>query len=195
MKILLYDWSKFSTYINNWDIKQTFRALNIDYNTFMFDFNEQDEDELLSYFSELDISQYDFCFSINYFPGISTVCMKYNMKYISGGYDCPFNIENIEETLGNPCNYVFCFDRVQAQGYINQGFETVYHLPLGVNVDLYKKLNKHSEYMQKYQGDISCIGSLYEGQYSSIAEICDEYHRGYMEAIINSQQQIYGGYS
>lgn len=61
-------------------------------------------------------------------------------------------MRDIEKTLGNPCNYVFCFDRIQAQAYRNQGFDTVYHLPLGINA------------------------------------------KGYMDAVINSQLQLYGAY-
>ncbi|MDD6155434.1 MAG: DUF3880 domain-containing protein [Lachnospiraceae bacterium] len=194
MRILLYDWNENSTYINRWDIKQTFCSLHIDFDTFLFDFEKQEQEELVRLFSSFQISKYDFCFSINYFPGVSEACMENNIKYISWGYDCPFNVKNIERTLGNPCNYVFCFDRVQAEGYIRQGFDTVFYMPLGVNVDRYEKIMISSEYLAKYGGDISFIGSLYEGQYSAIAEVCDDYHRGYLEAIINSQQQLYGGY-
>ncbi|MFR8652259.1 DUF3880 domain-containing protein [Megamonas funiformis] len=84
---------------------------------------------------------------------------------MSWGYDCPFNVRDIEKTLGNPCNYVFCFDRIQAQAYRNQGFDTVYHLPLGINAKRYENIRLSSEQRSKYGSQVSFIGSLYEGQY------------------------------
>ena len=194
MRALIYDWNENSTYINKTDIKQCFRALGIDYDGFLFDFTKKDIDDLLIYFQSINAGKYDFCFSINYFPEVSQACMEYNLKYISWGYDCPFNVKDIENTLGNSCNYVFCFDRNQAMGYANLGFDTVYHLPLGVNVERYKDIKPSAVQLETYQGDISFIGSLYEGDYSGIREICDEYHRGYLEAVINSQLQLYGAY-
>ena len=74
-------------------------------------------------------------------------------------------MRDIEKTLGNPCNYVFCFDRIQAQAYRNQGFDTVYHLPLGINAKRYENIRLSSEQRSKYGSQVSFIGSLYEGQY------------------------------
>ena len=117
MKILLYDWKPKSTYITKQDIHDTFRQLGIGFDTFLFDFEKQDIVECETLFEDISTTSYDFCFSINYFPEISELCKIKGLKYISWGYDCPFNVRNIEKTLGNPCNYVFCFDRVQAQTY------------------------------------------------------------------------------
>lgn len=122
------------------------------------------------------------------------MCNAKGLKYISWGYDCPFNVRNIEKTLGNPCNYVFCFDRVQAQTYQSMGFDTVYHLPLGINTLRYQKVNPSSEQKKKYAAQISFIGSLYEGQYPALTEISTKYAKGYMDAVINCQQQLYGAY-
>lgn len=194
LRALIYDWTEKSTYVNKADIKESFRNLGIDYDAFLFDFKEKNVDELLLYFKKINAKKYDFCFSINYFPEISVACMKWNLKYISWGYDCPFNVKNIEDTLDNSCNYVFCFDRNQVIGYANKGFDNIFHLPLGVNVNRYKKINVSNKQLELYKGDISFIGSLYEGDYSGIKELCDEYHKGYLEAIINSQLQLYGAY-
>lgn len=194
MKILLYDWKSKSTYITKQDIHDTFRQLGISFDTFLFDFEKQDIAECETFLEDISTTSYDFCFSINYFPEISELCMAKGIKYISWGYDCPFNVRNIEKTLGNPCNYVFCFDRVQAQSYQSMGFDTVYHLPLGINALRYQKVNPSSEQRKKYAAQISFIGSLYEGQYPALTEISTEYAKGYMDAVINSQQQLYGAY-
>lgn len=103
-------------------------------------------------------------------------------------------MRDIEKTLGNPCNYVFCFDRIQAQAYRNQGFDTVYHLPLGINAKRYENIRLSSEQRSKYGSQVSFIGSLYEGQYPAITEISTDYAKGYMDAVINSQLQLYGAY-
>ena len=194
MKALIYDWSEESSYLTRIDIIDSFRDLGIEFDTFVFDFQEKGIDELLFCFKQMDISEYAFCFSVNYFPEISEACMRYNLKYISWGYDCPFNVKNIEDTLGNSCNYVFCFDRNQAVGYVKKGFDTVYHLPLGIRVSRYKQYKPLKTQLESFRGDISFVGSLYEGQFPAIREICDDFHKGYLDAIVNAQLQLYGAY-
>ncbi len=194
MRVLLYDWNQNTSYYYKLDIRDTFDALNIKYDAFEFDFEKDDLDVLYGFFDKITKETYDFCFSINYFPEISNNCHRINLKYVSWGYDCPLNVVDIEKTLGNACNYVFCFDRVQCQGYRNKGFDTVYHLPLGVNVKRYKNINYAGKDKNKYKADISFVGSLYEGQYNPVAEICDSYTKGYLEGVISSQQQLYGAY-
>lgn len=194
MKVLLYDWSESKSHIYKRDIWDTFNRMGIKYDSFLFDFEKQDMSEFERFFAEITPRDYDFCFSINYFPEISTMCNHYGLKYISWGYDCPFNVRNIEDTLGNSCNYVFCFDRIQAESYQRQGFDTVYHLPLGVNVSRYKNLHPADAMIKKYATQISFIGSLYQGQYPALMEICNQYTKGYLDAVINAQQQLYGAY-
>ncbi len=194
MKALIYDWSEKTSYLNKSDIKESFQKLAVDYDAFLFDLQTGAEEELKNYFKEIQAGSYDFCFSVNYFPELSNACMAYHLKYISWGYDCPFNVVDIEDTLGNPCNYVFCFDRIQAEGYIKKGFDTVFYLPLGINAERYKRMDFDQTKIKKYAGDISFIGSLYEGDYPGIAEICSEHDQGYFEAVINAQQILYGAY-
>lgn len=194
MKALLYEWSESSGCLYRTDIRAAFRDCGINFDGFYFDFGRQSPDEWESFFAQIQTDTYDFCFSINYFPELSNMCMKYHLKYIAWGYDCPFNVIDIEKTLGNPCNYVFCFDRIQAERYVKMGFDTVYHLPLGINAKRYQNISASAKQKAQYQGDISFVGSLYEGYYSAIAEVCGEYHRGYLEGVINAQQLLYGAY-
>ena len=70
MKILLYDWSQKSTYINKQDIHDTLKRLGIGFDTFLFDFEKQDISELEKFFKEISTDAYDCCFSINYFPDV-----------------------------------------------------------------------------------------------------------------------------
>ena len=103
-------------------------------------------------------------------------------------------MRNIERTLGNPCNYVYCFDRIQAETYQKMGYDTVYHMPLAINAARYKKVIPSAAQRKKYAAQISFIGSLYESQYPAIAEISTDYAKGYMDAVINAQQLLYGAY-
>ena len=74
------------------------------------------------------------------------------------------------------------------------GFDTVYHMPLAINADRYKKVIPSAAQRKKYAAQISFIGSLYESQYPAIAEISTDYAKGYMDAVINAQQLLYGAY-
>lgn len=194
MKILLYDWKPTSTYITKQDIRDTLKQLGVSFDTFTFDFDKQDISERQALFEDVSPSVYDMCFSINYFPEISELCNARGLKYVSWGYDCPFNVRGIEKTLGNPCNYVFCFDRIQAETYQKMGFETVYHMPLAVNASRYRKIIPSAAQRKKYAAQVSFIGSLYESQYPAITEISTKYAKGYMDAVINAQQLLYGAY-
>ena len=107
MKILLYDWKPTSTYITRQDIHYTLKQLGVSFDTFTFDFDKQDISECRALFEDVSPSVYDMCFSISYFPEISELCNARGLKYVSWGYDCPFNVRGIEKTLGNPCNCVF----------------------------------------------------------------------------------------
>lgn len=194
MKILLYDWCQTSTYINQQDIHDTLKQLGISFDSFLYDYRKHDISELEAVFDKISADTYDCCFSINYFPEISDMCNAKGLKYISWGYDCPFDIRNIEKTLGNLCNRVYCFDRIQAETYRKMGFDTVYHMPLAVNAGRYKKVIPSAAQRKRYAAQISFVGSLYESPYPTIAEFSTDYKKGYMDAVINIQQQLYGAY-
>ena len=51
----------------------------------------------------------DFVFSFNFYPLLSLVCNREQVKYVSWVYDCP-HISLYSYTLIHPCNYVFVFD-------------------------------------------------------------------------------------
>lgn len=184
MRLLVYEWTNESGNILQEDIRNVLNDMGISYDAFRCDFSKEK--------IEIDFVQYDACFSINYFPKLSELCKDNNLKYLSWGYDCPFNVRDIENTLGNSCNYVFCFDRNQAMGYQEAGFTQVYHLPLGVNAKRYRRMCDRSN--NEYINDIAFVGSLYDNLYQDIMNISEEYVRGYLEGVIESQLLIYGGY-
>lgn len=192
MKLLIYQWNSYLQY----DICEICKEKELFFKLFDWEFQNKNYDEaFLDWFVEtIDKSEYDAVLSVNYYPVISQACMKKNMKYIAWCYDNPLNVERIEETLNNPVNYVFLFDKIQFWNYAQKGFETVYHLPLGVNRSrlLNYKVSK-SDY-QKYNAEVSFVGNLYESRVHELLAPMNEYTKGYLKSLMHLQSQIYGYY-
>ncbi|HKL80786.1 MAG TPA: glycosyltransferase, partial [Mobilitalea sp.] len=71
--------------------------------------------------------------------------------------------------------------------------ETVYYLPLAVNVDRLDRLIDSNEDREKYSTEVSFVGNLYDkrNHYDEIPKL-PEYLRGYFDGIMKSQMKIYG---
>lgn len=192
MRLLFYEWNSYLQY----DIKSIFREKNLSFSCFAWEFRNKNEDEAFEqWFAEnVDTSQYDAILSVNYWPMLSKVAQQRAISYIAWCYDNPLNVTNIENTLGNPMNHVFFFDRIQAKKYQDAGFNTVHYLPLGVNAARMKKIIPGAKEWKQYRADVSLVGSLYESRLGEIRQILDEYSKGYIEAALASQQNLYGCY-
>lgn len=192
MKLLIYEWNSYLQH----DLIDICKKSGIEIDVFSWKFVDKNRDEKFGdWFSEnISLDKYDALLSINYFPLLSEVSKKQNKIYIAWCYDNPLNVIEIEKTLGNANNYVVFFDRVQAMQYQNQGFDTVHYAPLGVNVDRLSKLKVSPQEQGKYSCDVSFVGSLYESKINEILAVTDEYAKGYIQALMNVQQKIYGYY-
>lgn len=192
MKLLIYSWSSYLQH----DIYMICKESGITYDTFAWEFQDKNvDDQFENWFANnVTSSQYDGIFSVNYWPLLSKVAQKNNIKYVAWCYDNPLNVYSIEKTLGNPVNYVFLFDRIQYEKYKEQGFDTVYHMPLGVNVTRYKNLRVPNELHKKYAAEVSFVGNLYASRIGDILAPMEEYTKGYLDALMEAQSQIYGYY-
>lgn len=192
MKILLYEWSSYLQY----DIKEICKEKNIQWESFVWKFDDKNEDEAFEQWfqANVDASWFDALLSVNYWPMLSKAAKTKNMKYIAWCYNNPLNVVRPEETLGNENNYVFFFDRVQAEGYLRKGFETVYHLPLGVNASRLRGLRVSGKEREKYGSDVALVGSLYESRMQDLRALMDEHTKGYLDAAMTAQQNLYGCY-
>lgn len=192
MRILLYEWSSYLQY----DVKWICREQGIEFDTFSWHFADKNEDEKFEEWFQrsVDTKKYDALLSINYWPLLSKVAQKNSIRYLAWCYDNPLNVIRPEDTLGNPVNSVFFFDRVQAEQYRQAGFDTVHYLPLGVNSTRLQKVNLSSADRKKYAADISLVGSLYESRMQDLRAIMDERTRGYLDGIMAAQQNLYGCY-
>lgn len=192
MKLLIYQWS---AYLEQ-DVFSMVQEKGISYSAFSWKFTDKNEDEkFVSWFrEEIQINDYDALLSINYWPLLSQVCQEQGLKYIAWCYDNPLNVVRIEETLGNPVNHVFLFDRIQYKKYKTAGFDTVYHLPLGVNRSRMKALTVSSDERSKYTAEVALVGKLYESQFPEIMAPLSDYTKGFIEALIKVQLNIRGSY-
>lgn len=192
MRILLYDWNSYLQY----DIKWICMEKGILMETFAWEFANKNEDEAFEqwFCQNVDVSRFDVLFSVNYWPMLSKVAQKQGLKYAAWCYDNPLNVMHLEETLANPVNYVFFFDRIQTEQYIRAGFDTVYYLPLGVNSSRLGRLEISGEDHRKYHADVTFVGSLYESRLREFYQLMDDYTRGYLEAALVAQHNLYGYY-
>ena len=192
MKILLYEWSSYLQY----DVKCICRDKKIETESFSWKFTDKNKDEAFEQWfrKNVDSRRFDALLSINYWPMLSQMAQEQGLKYIAWCYDNPLNVVRVEETLGNPVNYVFFFDRIQAERYRSAGFDTVYYLPLGVNASRLGSLQITPADRQAYSAEISFVGSLYESHFWDLYRLMDEYTRGYLDAVIAAQQNLYGYY-
>lgn len=192
MKILLYEWSSYLQY----DLKEICKEKNIQWESFDWKFNNKNEDEAFEQWFQQNVDgrQFDALLSINYWPMLSKAAKAKGMKYIAWCYDNPLNVVSPEETLGNENNYVFFFDRIQAENYIRKGFDTVYYLPLGVNASRLRGLRISEKDCKKYCSDVALVGSLYESRMQDLRALMDDHTRGYLDAAMTAQQNLYGCY-
>lgn len=134
-------------------------------------------------------------FSLNYYPIISECCQKQQIKYLSMVYDCP-HIALFHYSIINPCNYVFIFDYSMYQKLKQEQIDTVYYMPLAVNVERLERLFAVGGYQRTY--NISFVGSLYNEEHNLYDRLCsrlngkDEFLKGYLDAIVEAQSRIDG---
>ena len=188
MKLLIYEWSAFLER----DLFEICRDEGLAYESFSWKFKDKNTDEGFEYWFHQTVGCDGFSalFSINYWPLLSKVCQSRGLKYIAWCYDNPLNVERVEETLANSVNYVFLFDRVQYQRYKNAGFDTVFHLPLGVNRKRMERMTISVSETAKYSADVALVGKLYESQLSEIMAPLNAYTRGFLDALIRIQTDI-----
>lgn len=194
MKILIFEWATGTfTYT---DIVESFRENGVDYKTVSYAFSDKNNDAFFEYrFSKIfDEEKFDAVFSVNYFPLVSKCCEKKGIKYLSWCYDNPLDVIDIELTLGNSCNYVFMFDRLQVEGYRQKGFDNVYHLPLAANCRRLESIKLTDREKEIYSSQISFVGKMYDSMLAAYMSNMDDFCRGYVDSIIQAQGKIYGYY-
>ncbi len=196
--ILLYDWHSNSQS----DLWETLSAMKDRVQVFSFSerIADYEEDPVFQQKMEDQIREWDIqvCFSLDYFPVISRVCMEQQVFYISWIYDCP-HITLYSRTLGNPCNLIFSFDRQQVDEFRDRGISQIFHMPLAVN-DIYLDVflstvqRKASEaaLQVQYGAPVSFVGSIYEQNYYERISYLPPELKGYIQGICQAQVYLRG---
>lgn len=189
MQVLYMYWESFGSS----DIEQEFQRRGFKIHKIPFKIelkmNQEISEELVHHIAK---ERYDFVFSFNYYPVISLACNACQVKYISWVYDSPL-ITLYSNSICFPYNYVFVFDKQTCMELQEKGVSTVYYLPLAAAVERYDSYEQEPEVDKIYKAPISFIGETKENyEYNRIYEALDNYEKGYLDAIIEAQKNIYG---
>lgn len=194
MKILLYRWKVF----NQDDVKSAIEYFGHevhDYTETIIDKDDETGFKLRDYAELRQVfSAYDCVFSLNYFPHVSDLCEELGKKYIAWTVDSPL-ISLYHQSLFNKCNYIFIFDRFYCEELKNLGAEHVWYLPLAVNCSRVGKITGSltADERNKCHSEVSFVGGMYHrNSYDEIKDRLPEYLRGYFDAAMAAQMEIYG---
>lgn len=194
MRILLYRWKVF----NQDDVKSAIEYFGHevhDYTETVIDKDDETGFKLRDYAELRQVfSAYDCVFSLNYFPHVSDLCEELGKKYIAWTVDSPL-ISLYHQSLFNKCNYIFIFDRFYAEELKSLGAEHVWYLPLAVNCSRVDKITDSltADERNKWHSEVSFVGGMYHrNSYDEIKDKLPEYLRGYFDAAMAAQMEIYG---
>lgn len=136
----------------------------------------------------------DVVFTVNFFPFVSEVCNVFHIPYLSWIVDSPV-MELFAPSITNPYNRVFLFDRCTYEEIHPLNPDCVFHLPLAAGCEDKQRVIRQApaSMRQKFQCDISFVGSLYteKNPYSRF-RTDDEKLRGYLDGLMEAQKKVYG---
>lgn len=137
---------------------------------------------------------YQFVFSVNFYPFISEVCNIFKIRYLCWTVDSPV-LELYSNSIQNSWNRIFLFDMAQYNEFSRYNPECIFHLPLASNPSRWRNVINAATptNISRFSGDISFVGSLYTEKcpYNDFSSN-PSYLSGYLEGIMAAQQKIYG---
>lgn len=187
MHILYYNWSENSSD----DMKDCFAQMGFFCTSLSCPFHDYDSDAGFEQILQKTIEEHNFdlIFTFNYFPILSKIADHYCLPYVCWVYDCP-HFTLYSRRVSSPCTFFFLFDREMCQTLSSLGALHVTHMPLAVNT---ARLSKYAASTCNKMYPVSFVGSLYEtNMYRRVSYLPDDL-RGYLDGIINAQQQIKTG--
>ena len=193
MKILFIEWASYG----NEDMKEAFRREG--HTLVCFPFFNKDARNDASAVSGLPALLHketpDVVFSFNYFPVVSNVCHKENIRYISWIYDSPY-VMLYSYTAIHPCNTIYVFDKEVYLEFHKAGIATVHYLPMAANTERLDALTAQADTSGdgRFLYDISFIGSLYteKRNFFERMENLSDYTKGYLNALMAAQMNVQG---
>lgn len=143
--------------------------------------------------------------SFNYFPIISMICNTCQIPYYSWVFDCP-HFTLYAKQIALPCNHIGIFDKEMVRKLEEYGIQTVYHVPLSVDIEYFNNVIAQTSGKEKYQCDISFVGSLYtdehnyydmlfpntdESMEAAIRQQCFSYEKDYLgQAVLSGEIDV-----
>ena len=176
-------------------IENAFKHLNydVDYMTKKFESYDYDKSYLDALAARLENKKYVCVFSVNFLPIVSRVCNVFKIPYISWTVDNPC-FELFSNTIANPANRIFMFDRSQYNKFVSKNPDNIYYMPLACDFEAWNSFKLTAEDHKNYDCDISFIGSTYEEKckYNSIVNDLSPFTKGYVDGLIAAQLNVYG---
>lgn len=193
MNIMIYSWNSHADHIlYNKLIQMQHKVLLFSHPLSDYDMDSEFAVEFMKHMIETDC---ELVFTYNFFPVISNICNVKQIKYIAWVFDCPHSTL-LSESVFHPTNRIFVFDRTLADEVRAYGVPHVWHMPLGVDVDFFRRIIHGSTDEEKklYRSEVSFMGGLYTGDYNFYDQIqyLPEYIKGYLEGVMGAQRNIYG---
>lgn len=174
--------------------------IKLGHNIISFDEESLDNDYDTKYLTKFvdftsGLTNIDFVFTANYLPIIARACKLLKIPYVSWIIDCPL-LTLFSETISYPTNYIFVFDKFQAEQIEPYNKGHIFYLPLGCDTNLYDSLTITPDDALKYTHDVSFVGSLYSeknaNKYDLFTKELPEYLIGYINGLIAAQQNLLG---
>lgn len=167
-------------------------GVNIDYMTRLFDSVDYDKGYLQALYETLQKKHYDCVFTVNFIPIVSRVCNIMKIPYICQTVDNPC-FQLYSETIKNPCNRIFMFDRGQYDKFHPLNPDCIFHMPLACDYEAWNAITLTEADHQNYDCDISFVGSTYAEKcsYNEIKKL-PAFIRGFVDGLIRAQLNVYG---
>ena len=148
------------------------------------------------YFAEqikevINNNRFDSIFTIGFFPLIACTAHEFGLPYISWCLESTLN-SSFSYYFGFDTSQIYIFDRSEVEKYNKAGFNNVFHLPPAVNSNRIATLSFPDTINRKFASDISFVGSLYESTLDALMYYANDYVKGYVEGLFQSQFKIYG---
>ena len=191
MRILMYRWKAY----NQQDIIDNLKLRGHEVEEIFGEMVNYDADmDFLERLGEkLDSGNFDLVMTVNYFPIISMACEARKITYVSWCCDSPIGTM-YHESVFNSVNKIFTFDMLNQIEFEAKG-ANVYYLPLCAETNRTDKVIEDAEDLEEYDCDISFVGSMYnKNSYDEVYEHLPEYLKGYFDAVLKMQMNIYGDY-
>jgi Uncharacterized protein conserved in bacteria len=187
LNILFYQWNAYNLSDTRWAFEQKGYAVTMLAEPIANP--EEDADYTHRLAERLSVGNYDFVFSLNYFPVLAESCHQASLPYVCWNCDGSL-LAMYHESVFYPTNVIFTFDYKNYKEFHALGVRNIYHLPLAVNTHRLEK----QFFPASTDYPVSFVGNLYEkNTFQQIKDSLPDYLAGYLRGAINAQKLVSGG--